>query len=151
MEPGIRVGVIESANSESVKMYGYGIYEGDFEMPDDCMGPFGTWVELQAQLLEAVGLPATTDISELPETSRAALARLRRNPRIRLDSGETIWGCQCWWASEDKVREALDGRTIVMVDPPGKQAAAAETAAEETTVPVTTSQSTETAAEAATE
>lgn len=26
------------------------------------------------------------------------------NPRIRLDDGRTVWGCQCWWGPEEKVR-----------------------------------------------
>ena len=35
-------------------------------------------------------------------------ARAGCNPKIRLDTGETIWGCQCWWgaaadASPDKL------------------------------------------------
>ena len=25
------------------------------------------------------------------------IARAEQNPKIRLDSGEVIYGCQCWW------------------------------------------------------
>jgi hypothetical protein len=24
------------------------------------------------------------------------------NPRIDLDTGETVWGCECWWLPEQK-------------------------------------------------
>ena len=27
------------------------------------------------------------------------------NPRIDLDGGKVVWGCECWWGPEDKVRE----------------------------------------------
>ena len=26
------------------------------------------------------------------------------NPRIDLDSGKTVWGCECWWGEEKAVR-----------------------------------------------
>lgn len=37
------------------------------------------------------------------------------NPKIALDNGNTVWGCQCWWASEEKAREMIGGREIVDV------------------------------------
>ena len=27
------------------------------------------------------------------------------NPRIDLDSGETVWGFQCWWGPEQQIKE----------------------------------------------
>lgn len=43
------------------------------------------------------------------------------NPRIKLDSGATTWGCECWWGPEDVIKNKLEGYkanglTIVMVD-----------------------------------
>lgn len=29
------------------------------------------------------------------------------NPRIKLDSGETVWGCECWWGSEARIKATL--------------------------------------------
>jgi len=26
------------------------------------------------------------------------------NPRIDLDSGQTVWGCECWWGPVDELR-----------------------------------------------
>lgn len=28
-----------------------------------------------------------------------------KNPRIVLDNGGVVWGCQCWWGAPEKVRE----------------------------------------------
>jgi hypothetical protein len=30
-----------------------------------------------------------------------------KNPRIDLDSGKTVWGCECWWGPCDVVRKRL--------------------------------------------
>ncbi len=29
------------------------------------------------------------------------------NPRIKLDNGDVIWGFECWWGSEVKIKEQL--------------------------------------------
>lgn len=35
----------------------------------------------------------------------AYLTGLRRmNPKILLDSGEVVWGCECWWGPEEEVK-----------------------------------------------
>lgn len=36
------------------------------------------------------------------------------NPRIKLDNGDVVWGLECWWGSENRIKEKLDGATIVM-------------------------------------
>lgn len=28
----------------------------------------------------------------------------QENPRIDLDNGKTVWGCECWWGPSDKVK-----------------------------------------------
>jgi len=37
------------------------------------------------------------------------------NPRITLDSGETVWGMQCWWGSEEGIRKQIELYDIVNV------------------------------------
>lgn len=48
------------------------------------------------------------------------------NPKIRLDDGSIVWGCQCWWgriASEAEwEREYLEGRELVVVPAPEQEA-----------------------------
>ncbi len=31
----------------------------------------------------------------------------QRNPRIRLDNGDIVWGCECWWGGEKKFKEYI--------------------------------------------
>jgi hypothetical protein len=44
----------------------------------------------------------------------------RENPKIQLDNGKVVWGYQCWWGDEEKVKEAIGNRKVVMVDPPSE-------------------------------
>lgn len=37
------------------------------------------------------------------------------NPRITLDNGSVVWGCQCWWGPEDAVKNSIGGREVVIV------------------------------------
>lgn len=38
------------------------------------------------------------------------------NPKIKLDSGKVVFGCECWWGSEKVVLEKIGSRKIVLVD-----------------------------------
>ena len=29
----------------------------------------------------------------------------QENPRIDLDNGKTVWGCECWWGPAETVRD----------------------------------------------
>jgi len=31
----------------------------------------------------------------------------QENPRILLDNGDTVYGCECWWGSEEFVKKQL--------------------------------------------
>lgn len=39
----------------------------------------------------------------------------RPNPRIKLDSGDIVWGCECWWGPESRLAETLEGKTVINV------------------------------------
>lgn len=39
------------------------------------------------------------------------------NPKIELDDGTIVWGCECWWGSEEKVKKIIGDRNIVIVKP----------------------------------
>jgi hypothetical protein len=93
---GDRVGAIASGNNKTgLVLLGYGVYEGDF-IPED-----------------GAGFMAET-LRELQRT----------NPRIRLDSGETVYGCECWWGSETAIQteesrykeDGLPVRTVSVAD-----------------------------------
>lgn len=38
------------------------------------------------------------------------------NPSIRLDSGQQVWGYQCWWGPEEDIKGRISGRKVVPVD-----------------------------------
>jgi len=40
----------------------------------------------------------------------------RPNPRIKLDNGKTVYGCECWWGAEEQVKAQINGMEIVFVD-----------------------------------
>ena len=91
---GSRVGAIIDANPETkvVRLCGYGVYEGNETPPDNAGG-----VALFAKLF-GMG-----------------------NPKIKLDNGKIVWGCECWWASEEKIKAEIEkykeaGFTIEEVD-----------------------------------
>ncbi|HZK28051.1 MAG TPA: hypothetical protein VFD00_11015 [Thermoclostridium sp.] len=35
-----------------------------------------------------------------------------KNPTIKLDNGQVVYGYECWWANEDKVKEMIGNRNV---------------------------------------
>ncbi len=75
---GERVGAVLKADKDGVEFLGYGIYEGDF-FPEEAVGFFA---DVKRKILKEKG-----------ESKREFLT----NPRIRLDNGGVVYGCECWW------------------------------------------------------
>lgn len=86
---GERVFAIRNANAETVYMYGRGTYVGD-EIPPPGVKIFGI------------------DLNECG----------RSNPKIQLDSGDAVWGCQCWWGPEAAYDTTVGGRKVEIVPVP---------------------------------
>lgn len=84
---GARVGAIRNADDNHVFLFGYGTYVGD-EIPHEKVGGMG-------ELLREAGIA---------------------NPKIALDSGKDVFGCECWWASEARCKEMIGNRAVVMID-----------------------------------
>ena len=80
-EPGIRVGTISHSEGDTIFIFGYGIYEGDH-------------------------VPTAEDRPE-GMMGDALFEEQVSNPRIRLDDGKVVWGCECWWGPEEKVKERI--------------------------------------------
>lgn len=78
---GDRVGAVLSASDSEklIQFLGYGVYEGS-EVPVSAAG----W--MSRGLIDA-GIP---------------------NPKIRLDNGDVVWGCECWWGAEKEVAAWLE-------------------------------------------
>jgi len=92
---GERVGAYIDINTETkvIRFLGYGIFLGCEIPPSEGVGGC-------IDLVLATGTP---------------------NPKIRLDSGKIVWGCECWWRLESEVKEILEeykslGFSIVDVD-----------------------------------
>ena len=87
-EIGERVGAISHTKKGTAYFFGYGTYDGD-EVP-----PPG---------IQIMGV----ELYEMELT----------NPKIILDSGDVVWGCECWWGSEESVRKnLLSFKHVVDVD-----------------------------------
>jgi len=81
---GTRVFAVRDCTKEELNIFGFGIYDGDFEHP-------------YAKRYDAPGLT---------------------NPRITLDNGSIVWGCQCWWGAEERweeYKQRYKDRKIVVV------------------------------------
>jgi len=86
---GTRVIAVSHFEDDIVYIFGYGLYVGD-EIP-----PIGT--------LGALGL----DLGMLGHT----------NPKIILDNGKIVWGCQCWFGNIKRIeKEIIRNRKIKIVD-----------------------------------
>lgn len=102
MNKGERVGaIIETIDKKDgkdvkiVRFAGYGIYEGEV-IPEKSDNVFFMGI----------------DLAEMKHP----------NPKIKLDNGHVIWGCQCWWGSEERIKSEIErleklGYTIEVVDP----------------------------------
>jgi hypothetical protein len=84
---GSRVMALASMNEQEARVYGVGVYVGD-EVPETAAG-------FMADDLRSLAIP---------------------NPKIVLDNGKVVWGCECWWGEEAKVRARIGSRRIVEAD-----------------------------------
>lgn len=50
------------------------------------------------------------------------LTQMDLNPRLDLDGGGTVWGCECWWMPEAEFDTFRGSRTIVAVPEPARSA-----------------------------
>jgi len=89
MQAGARVGAILEAHGDTIRVFGVGVLEGSYVYGDDGDDtPVGFVADM---------------VRELPVSERPP------NPRIRLDSGKVVWGCECWWMDEDRYRAMVAG------------------------------------------
>ncbi|MFE9491461.1 hypothetical protein ACFYNF_34330 [Streptomyces sp. NPDC006641] len=45
------------------------------------------------------------------------------NPRLDLDGGGTVWGCECWWMPEAEFDKRYSRHAVVMVPEPARSTA----------------------------
>ncbi len=87
---GDRIGAIVGEDGETglVSIFGYGIYLGEQIPSDDVIFMGSKYIEI------APGM---------------------KNPAIKLDNGDIVYGCECWWGSEEKVKEIVKGKEVEIV------------------------------------
>jgi hypothetical protein len=83
-KPGTRVGVTVGFDTAAAYSLGYGTYIGD-RIPR---------FDVECSPKQLLG-PLTREIIEH-----------NANPLIKLDTGETVWGAECIWMSEEDYRKA---------------------------------------------
>lgn len=111
---GERVGAILSIDEEGVQLLGYGEYVGRVvpDRPLGFLGEYESWDAVADMMNKTVppgGTLWTADKVKMP------------NPLIRLDSGAEVWGAECWWGPEAKVKDVVaqakaGGKKVVDLD-----------------------------------
>ena len=86
VEIGERVGAIIGADAETIKLLGYGVRIEDQIPPANTAGMGYILHEIE-----------------------------KTNPTLQLDNGDIVFGCECWWGSEDHIQHWIDGREIIEV------------------------------------
>lgn len=109
---GDRIGAAISVKNGKVLWLGEGVYEGDFHPP-------GT---ILLTLEEARSYAATDEVAKTisDEELKKRVDRFNdspmvKNPRIKLDNGETVWGKECWWGTAEGFKKKYAGLTFVNV------------------------------------
>lgn len=89
MKAGTKVIALRNVTRTDVFSFGEGIYLGDEVPPEDS-----------------------------PEGSTRAMLRSlgMSNPKIQLNNGKIVWGCECWWGDAEETREQYKGCTWHEVD-----------------------------------
>ena len=87
---GSRVIAVACAEDGKVKTFGEGTYAGDFIPGEEVAGWMG-------EALREHGVP---------------------NPRIDLDNGKVVWGCECWWGDVEAFKKRIpDDYEWIIIDP----------------------------------
>jgi hypothetical protein len=113
-EQGLRVVAISHTEGDTLYIFGYGVYEGDF------VPPFVDFDEELKDCVEAYAEARKND-PQIPEPDPAEIRRMVEeyvaNPRIKLDSGKTVWGYECWWGDEATFEsKKADHKNVVEID-----------------------------------
>jgi len=98
VRPGSRVGAIHGTDNEksgTIYIFGFGTYVGR-EVPNTAAGAFGKALREIAE-----------EVPEVPD--------YLKNPKIVLDNGKVVWGCECWWGPEEQIKKRLEMYSEVVV------------------------------------
>lgn len=97
-KPGDRVFAMSHGDDETIYLFGCGTYLGRKSPPDEITCVFGAFGDERREM-EQMGIP--DDLT---------------NPCIQLDSGQIVWGSECWWGPEEYLAKMTTGRKVVHLD-----------------------------------
>lgn len=115
---GSRVFAISHNDEKNTYLFGFGVYEGDTLPLDksDIAEARAATLKKTDTLLRAAVAEDGLAVADEGKFAKAVLREAENigNPRIRLDDGRYVWGCECWWGpEEDMLKQDLN---IVNVD-----------------------------------
>lgn len=86
----------------------------------------GEMTRTEADEALAAGAERRATEAARPIDDRAAdlAEHVARNPKIVLDNGDVVWGCECWWGPEERYEQMVAGRQVVERSMPELRAAA---------------------------
>lgn len=87
-EIGDNICAVLKADSKNVYVIGYGTYLGE-EIPDKDI---------------------TGQIATMLRNAKAT------NPKLEMEDGTIVWGCECWWGDVESAIEMMGGRKVIQVD-----------------------------------
>lgn len=110
---GTRVIAICRSEGDTLYIYGFGVYEGNFLPP-------AVNIDDEVELCTSEYLASQKDDPENTppmdaDSIRAMVVECMQNPRIKLDDGKVVWGYECWWMPESDF-SGEKHKTIVKVD-----------------------------------
>lgn len=115
---GDRVYAVSHEEGDIVYVFGSGVYEGDFLppaiTPEAATAEYKNRLPMIAASLKEQGIYVRIELTD--EEVLAGATAMLGNPRIKLDNGKTVWGCECWWGPEAPSQARFAGRKIVVVD-----------------------------------
>lgn len=81
MKQGERVGAISGTKGDEkvVHIFGFGVYEGETVPTSDAGGFMG----------------------KMLHDGKV------KNPTIKLDNGDIVYGCECWWGAEEQIKAKI--------------------------------------------
>lgn|GEM_PF-2201305 len=95
--PSNRVGAMLGVDGDAkvVEFLGYGVCEGEKPVARDAGG------------LASLKWAAYNDSKITAHLTQEEKEAILLNPMIRLDNGDIVYGCECWWGPEEGIRDQL--------------------------------------------
>lgn len=82
---GDKVFAVSHGDNDNIYFLGFGVYESDEIPSEDTLGMMASLLRMREQ----------------------------KNPKLVLDNGESVWGCECYWGPTDQFRSFANMRKIV--------------------------------------